>query len=490
MRGGQLFRLAIMAALLQPGLASLARADWQPLVREGERRVDVDTARLSGSGLNPTAWSRLTLSAPMMDEISGRRVRAIEMQSLFDCQERRVATLARIYQDDAGKTVRTERFEAPGMAPLSGTTDQRLFERACRETVARGGVKARASHADLADGQGARVVLAADDHGAAKPAASAAASAPAHAAPAAKAAEAASAKPEAKVEVPTHGKVQLPAIKKPLNPEQIPVAAGGKKPANPEHVPAAKHKTHSGDTLSELPRKAKKPKKDAHGAHPHWSYDGETGPEHWAKLSPEFATCSTGTRQSPIDVRGGVGVDLPPILFEYQPAPVNVVDNGHTIQVNFSGGNAITVQGRRFELVQFHFHKPSEERINGKNYDMVAHLVHKDGEGKLGVIALLFERGGENAFIQTVWNNLPLEQNSPLAPQENLDLNSILPKDKGYYTYMGSLTTPPCTEGVLWMVMKTPVQMSSEQMSVFARLYKNNVRPIQKSNGRLIKESR
>ena len=120
----------------------------------------------------------------------------------------------------------------------------------------------------------------------------------------------------------------------------------------------------------------------------------------------------------------------------------------------------------------------------------MAHLVHKDGEGRLAVVALLFDRGLENPFIQTVWHNLPLEQNSPVSPQEHMDLNVLLPKDKGYYTFMGSLTTPPCTEGVLWMVMKTPVQMSAEQMAVFARLYKNNVRPIQKGNGRLIKESR
>ena len=148
----------------------------------------------------------------------------------------------------------------------------------------------------------------------------------------------------------------------------------------------------------------------------HWSYEGETGPANWGKINSDWAKCGTGTRQSPIDLRDGMKVDLEQIAFDYRPSGFNVVDNGHTIQVAVGLGNYITVQNRTYELVQFHFHRPSEERINGKGTEMVVHLVHKDAEGKLAVVAVLLERGAPNSMIQTVWNNLPLEKNDTVTP--------------------------------------------------------------------------
>jgi carbonic anhydrase len=142
-----------------------------------------------------------------------------------------------------------------------------------------------------------------------------------------------------------------------------------------------------------------------------------------------------------------------------------------------------------YELVQFHFHRPSEERINGKGYEMVMHLVHKDGEGRLAVLALLLERGKPQPAIQTVWNNLPLEKGDVAAPSIVLDPNDLLPQRRDYFTYMGSITEPPCTENVLWLVMKEPVQASPAQMALFSRLYPLNARPIQPASGRMIKES-
>ena len=222
----------------------------------------------------------------------------------------------------------------------------------------------------------------------------------------------------------------------------------------------------------------------------HWSYSGAGGPENWGKLSPENNKCATGTRQSPIDIRDGVKVELAPVKFDYQAGGYRVVDNGHTIQVNVAPGSTIEVLGRRYELVQFHFHKPAEERVNGRAFDMVAHLVHKDPEGRLAVVAVLLDRGGmAQPLIQTVWNNLPLEKGDEVAARAPLDLNALLPTDRRYYTYMGSLSEPPCTEGVLWMVMKTPVEVSPEQIAIFSRLYPMNARPIQSVSGRLIKES-
>ena len=226
---------------------------------------------------------------------------------------------------------------------------------------------------------------------------------------------------------------------------------------------------------------------NAHAAH--WSYGGEGGPETWGQLKPEFATCANGSRQSPIDIRSGVKVDLEAIQFDYRPTGFSVVDNGHTIQVNLAGGNSIEVQGRRFELLQFHFHRPSEERINGRQFDMVAHLVHKDPGGKLAVVAVLLDRGSAQPLVQTIWNNLPLEKGSEQAVRAELDMNHLLPADRRYFTYMGSLTTPPCSEGVLWLVLQQPVPVAPDQVNVFSRLYPMNARPIQQASGRLIKQS-
>jgi len=221
----------------------------------------------------------------------------------------------------------------------------------------------------------------------------------------------------------------------------------------------------------------------------HWAYAGEGAPEHWAELKPEFKLCAVGTRQSPIDIRDGFRVDLEKIQFDYRPSGFAVLDNGHTIQVNIAAGNSLQVTGRRYELQQFHFHRPSEERINGRQFEMVAHLVHKDAEGRLAVVAVLIERGGDHPLVQTIWNNLPLEKMEALSAPGAIDVGQLLPDDKAYYTYMGSLTTPPCTEGVLWMVMRQPVQLSAQQIGIFARLYPMNARPLQAGAGRMIKES-
>jgi carbonic anhydrase len=229
----------------------------------------------------------------------------------------------------------------------------------------------------------------------------------------------------------------------------------------------------------------------AHAAHPpHWSYEGETGPQAWAKLAPEYASCGVGQRQSPIDIREGMKVELEPIGFEYRPSSFKVTDNGHTIQANVNGWNSMRLQGRVFRLVQFHFHRPSEEMIDGKQFEMVVHMVHQDTQGKLAVVAVLVEVGARQPVLQTLLNNLPLEKNSDIVVNSSsLDMNQMLPGDRRYFTYMGSLTTPPCTEDVLWIVMKQPVQATAEQLNLFSRIYPMNARPIQATAGRVIKES-
>lgn len=235
-----------------------------------------------------------------------------------------------------------------------------------------------------------------------------------------------------------------------------------------------------------------KPAKAVAAKPSHWGYAGDIGPEHWAELGGDNKLCAVGTRQSPIDIREGIAVELEKIGFDYRASSFSVLDNGHTVQVNVAPGNGLTVMGRRYELVQFHFHRPSEERVNGRQFDMVAHLVHQDAQGRLAVVAVLLERGPDNKpqpLVQAVWANLPLEKGEAVAAQTQIDLNQLLPAERGYYTYMGSLTTPPCSEGVLWMVMRQPVPLTAQQIGVFTRLYPMNARPLQAGSGRLIKES-
>jgi carbonic anhydrase len=220
-----------------------------------------------------------------------------------------------------------------------------------------------------------------------------------------------------------------------------------------------------------------------------WSYEGELGPANWSKINDNWAKCGTGNRQSPIDLRDGLKVNLEQVGFDYHPSSFNEVNNGHTIEVTVGGGNFITVGNQTYELQQFHFHRPSEERINGKGTEMVMHLVHKSYDGKIAVVAVLLERGQEHGLIQTIWDNLPLEKHDVVSPSVVINPIDALPEKREYMTYMGSLTEPPCTENVLWIVYKQPRQASPAQMALFARLYPLNARPVQATAGRLIKES-
>jgi carbonic anhydrase len=222
----------------------------------------------------------------------------------------------------------------------------------------------------------------------------------------------------------------------------------------------------------------------------HWTYGEHGGPKEWGELDKAFATCKLGKVQSPIDIRGAKAADLPAIKFAYKPSPLKLIDNGHTIQVNYAPGSSIEVGGTRYELLQFHFHKPSEEKIAGKSYAMVAHLVHKGADGKLAVVAVLLDQGGTNPTISTIWKNLPKEKEKEISVKATVDAAALLPGDKGYYTFQGSLTTPPCSEGVRWLVLKTPVKIAESEIAAFGKLYPMNARPTQPLNGRALQATR
>ena len=228
------------------------------------------------------------------------------------------------------------------------------------------------------------------------------------------------------------------------------------------------------------------------GGEAHWSYEGDTGPQAWGRMKPEFNLCAIGKRQSPIhiDERDTLQGPAEPLVFNYQPSDGSVVNNGHTIQVDVQGDNTLTVRGSVYKLLQFHFHTPSEERVNSRGFAMVTHLVHRNAEGQLAVVALLMDPGGANSLINKVWTYMPLDSGDRVRmPQNLLDLNELLPKDQRYYQFMGSLTTPPCTEGVLWNVIKQPISVGRDQIRLFSQLFSNNARPIQALNGRPVRSA-
>lgn len=230
----------------------------------------------------------------------------------------------------------------------------------------------------------------------------------------------------------------------------------------------------------------------ASGHTAHWSYSGETGPAAWGKLQADYASCANGQRQSPINIEDSATLQGPaePLQFRYTPSGGVVVNNGHTVQVDVQGDNSLTVRGQVYRLAQMHFHSPSEEQINFRSFALVAHLVHKSADGQLAVVAVLFEPGAASPVIDTVWTYMPLDVNDRVRlPYDSVNLSDLLPKDQRYYQFMGSLTTPPCTEGVLWMVMKQPVSLSAAQLRLFQQLYPNNARPVQPLNARPVRSA-
>ena len=252
------------------------------------------------------------------------------------------------------------------------------------------------------------------------------------------------------------------------------------KPAHEEHAEKPAHEEHA-EKLAEQPAEHK----------PHWTY-GKTdaaGPSHWGDLAQEFSTCEKGMEQSPIDIRNATpSSSAPKIVWHYNAAMLKVENNGHTVQSNTeTSNNYVTIDGEKYSLAQFHFHNPSEHRIGGVPSDMEMHLVHKNAAGKLAVIGVLInERAGmENKSFKPIWDVLPREKNTKVEHAVEVKLTSLLPPRTEYVHYKGSLTTPPCSEGVRWFVLKEPVTMSSGQVEMYTSIFETQTnRPVQPVQGR------
>lgn len=242
----------------------------------------------------------------------------------------------------------------------------------------------------------------------------------------------------------------------------------------------------SGDGASSETTAAEAKKTETTKAAGHWSYEGDTGPTHWGELSKDYTACADGSAQSPIDIKNPQSFNLPDVQFSYVSATPNVKNNGHTIVAEFPEGSGIDLDGQHYNLVQMHFHDPSEHTVDGKQSPMEIHLVHKNADGKLAVVGLLVNEGAANPALDPILSVMPAEENATKPASGAVDLGPLLPEDKTAIRYDGSLTTPPCSEGVRWVVLKQPIELSKEQIAEVAKLFAGNNRPVQKVDGRAV----
>lgn len=245
------------------------------------------------------------------------------------------------------------------------------------------------------------------------------------------------------------------------------------------------------------PRPTRRPSTAPRDEDPVWHYEGAEGPEHWGALSPAFATCRSGRNQSPVDLVPAASAVPPRIVtFQFPPASLRIahhehvadgINNGHTIQINYDDGDTLTLGDTPYALVQYHFHDPSEHTVAGRRFPMEMHMVHRSATGELAVVGVLIERGRHNAAFDPVWTNLPTKKGVETHYEHVMvDVDALLPASRTSYRYHGSLTTPPCTEGVEWIVLATPIALDTPQLDAFSHLIHANARPVQPLHGRTI----
>jgi carbonic anhydrase len=222
---------------------------------------------------------------------------------------------------------------------------------------------------------------------------------------------------------------------------------------------------------------------------PHWTYEGEEGPFHWGELDESYAVCGTGQSQSPIDVANASEQDLANISFHYQPSAVNILNNGHTVQVNYEPGSYIELDNTRYDVIQFHYHAPSEHTVDSQSFPAELHIVHRNADGNMAVVGILLKEGAENAAYQPFISNLPTETTDAKDAGVTVNAMDLLPSVGTTFRYSGSLTTPPCSEGVNWLLMTTPVELSAQQLTALDTLFEGgNNRPVQPINDRALIE--
>jgi carbonic anhydrase len=421
----------IIATILLATLSAAVSAAWQVVVTAQNRRVEIDRESIvPGPGESLIAKGRIVLDRPIVDPKTSASYHIIEIESRYDCAERTYSTLKRTYYKEDNSMLRHEEVSNPVEMPVrSGTPDDRMLREVCRPK------NQAAAPPSLTETLGKVDELTAELR-------------------------------------KSNEALVLEAVQNAQ--QRVSRKASGKSSTS---------SSSAGRRASQVPTKLRLEPSQ-------WAYEGLAGPENWSELAPDYAACENGRRQSPIDLRDAFAVDLEPIQFLYQPSSFRVVDTGRYLQLAVYGGGILTL-GKNYRLIYIRFHNPSEFSIDGKIFDMEAQFVHSAEDGKLAIVSVLLGKGSENPVIQTALNHLPLEKGGETTPPGlSIDVSQLLPAERSYFTFLGSLTTPPCTEDVLWMVLKQPQQVSAEQLAMFQRLYPPNARPVQPAFDRIIKESR
>lgn len=422
-------RILAATVLALPLAASAVDDDgWVTVSRDGSRQIQVDRASIVQSDAGTrVAWARMVLSPA---EAAGAGFTAVLALNRYDCYNRGFATIRRRYLDADSVVLREEEVRDPAMRPVARSgVDDRLWREICRPPSS-GDLTALADEAE-------RLAAALES---------------------------------------------LPASATPA-----PAASAQRKSAPaPEPTPAALPRVEP----EPAPPPARKPPASRHPL-PDWSYDETNGPVMWGKLRPEWAVCDSGRRQSPIELQSGLVVNLSPVEFDYPATLFRVIDTGRLLRIQTGEGLSARIRGERFELIYIEVHRPGEARVDGVIHDLSVDLHHRAADGRMAVVSVQFRAGNTpNPVLNTWLSSLPLERGGQFAPEFGVDLRALLPQDPSHFLYVGSLTSPPCTEGVLRVVMKQPMEVSWEQLGVIARLHPPSARPLQDGFGRRVLESR
>lgn len=460
--------------------------EWAVVMRDAERRVEIDRATIIQSdGGTKVAWGRVVMSPAEATKVGYTTVKALNR---YDCMNRGFFTIKRVYLDAENLVLREETVVDQNTVMVArNSVDERMWREVCRPPSVQDLAKV-AEQADRAATAAAPPARTAERKPAPGAEAQPAAKPRTQAAPEQAGAEVRQAdlKPDdngVDVIERTIGSRMPEAVTPAAAP--MPAQRALPTPPPPTRVAAAAATARSTSRASAPARPS------AASAPAAWTYEGATGPEVWGRMRPEWAACAEGRRQSPIDLRDGIGVELEAPVFDFRETRFRVSDTGKTLAVRVGEGMGMEVRGARYGLESFAFHRPSEIRIDGRASDMAVHFALRTLEGQRAVLVVQLERSERaNPVLQAVLNNLPLERGGHYMPAEPIDLGALLPPDGGHYLFMGSLSEPPCSEGVLWVVMKQPQPVSDAQLAIFTRLYGRNARPVQPVNDRLVLESR
>jgi carbonic anhydrase len=466
-----------LALLAGQWCAPVLADEWQLVMRDRDRRVEIDRASIIQSDAGTrVAWGRVVMSR---DEAARAGYTTIKALNRYDCNNRGFVTVKRVYLDAENRVLREETVIDQSVVMVArNSVDERLWREVCRPPT----VADLAKVADQADRAAQAAVQAtppvrAEVNQAVRRAE--------FAAPAA---------------APTPDPIERTIAARSAPPAGAPSAGRTPSAVAPAQVASVSPSGAAAPRAAVAPpaRAAVAPSQAAGAAQaaakavePAWSYQGARGPEAWGRLQPDWALCANGARQSPLDLRDGIPLELEPVRFDYRSSRYRVIDTPHTLSVRIGEGMGIEVRGERYGLESFQFHRPSEIRVDGRAADMAIHFHHRAVDGRLAVLVVQLVRGeAANPVVQRILNNVPLERGAHYMPSESIDLEALLPADPGHYLFMGSLSQPPCTEGVVWVVMKQPLTVSVGQLMIFARLYESNARPVQPLNDRLVLESR